>query len=80
KNTTGAAITSGWILEFDSNFDISSIWNASIVSRVGTRYTIKSLSWNGSLASNATLKFGFNGSMTGGATTPAISGATIRSM
>lgn len=80
KNTTGAAISNGWILEFDSNFDITSIWNAEIVSRVGTRYKVKSLSWNGSLAPNATVKFGMNGSMAGGATTPAISNATIRSV
>jgi chitinase len=78
KNTTGSAITNGWVLEFDSNFDITSIWNAEIVSRTGTRYKVKSLSWNGSLASNATVKFGFNGSLTGGATTPSISNATIR--
>ena len=78
KNTTGIAITNGWTLEFDSNFDITSIWNAEIVSRVGTKYTVKSLSWNGSLAAGSTVKFGFNGSMTGGSTTPAISGAIIR--
>lgn len=80
KNTTGSAISNGWVLEFDSNFDITSIWNAEIVSRVGTRYKVKSLSWNGSLAPNATVKFGINGSMSGGATTPAISNATIKSM
>ena len=78
KNTTGAAITSGWVLEFDSNFDMTSIWNAEIVSRVGNRYTVKSLSWNGSLANGSTLKFGLNGTLTGGATSPLISGATIR--
>jgi hypothetical protein len=80
KNTTGSAISNGWVLEFDSNFDITSIWNAEIVSRVGTRYKVKSLSWNGSLAPNATVKFGINGSMSAGATTPAISNATIKSM
>ena len=78
KNTTGVDITNGWTLEFDSNFDITSIWNADIVSHVGTKYTVKSLSWGGSLAAGSTVKFGFNGSMTGGSTTPAISGAVIR--
>jgi hypothetical protein len=66
------------VLEFDSNFDMTSIWNAEIVSRVGNRYTVKSLSWNGSLANGSTLKFGLNGTLTGGATSPLISGATIR--
>lgn len=78
KNTTGNAISGGWILEFDSNFDITSIWNASIVSRTGTRYTVKSLSWNGSLAAGSTVKFGFNGNLPNATTTPAISGATVR--
>lgn len=78
KNTTGNAIANGWILEFDSNFDITSIWNAEIVGRTGSRYTIKSLSWNGSLAAGASVKFGINGSITGTGTSPAISGATIR--
>ena len=78
KNTTGSNISSGWVLEFDSNFDITSIWNADIVSHIGTRYTVKSLSWNGSLANGGTLKFGFNGTMTGGSTTPGIIGSTIR--
>jgi chitinase len=78
KNTTGASISNGWVLEFDSNFDITSIWNAEIVSRVGNRYRIRNLSWNGSLAANATMTFGFNGRMSGSSTTPAISSATIR--
>ncbi len=79
KNTTGAAISNGWLLEFDSNFDITSIWNAEIVSRTGSRYKIRSLSWNGSLGVNSSLTFGFNGKMTGSGTNPTISNATIRS-
>lgn len=79
KNTTGATISNGWILEFDSNFDITSIWNAEIVSRTGSRYKIRSLSWNGSLGVNSTVTFGFNGKMTGTGTNPAISNATVRS-
>ncbi len=79
KNTTGAAISNGWVLEFDSNFEITSLWNAEIVSRTGSRYKIRSLSWNGSLGVNSTLTFGFNGRMSGSGTNPTISNATIRS-
>jgi hypothetical protein len=78
KNTTGSAISSGWILEFDANFEISSLWNAEIIGRVGNRYTVKSLSWNGSLAAGATVKFGINGNLTTAGVSPSISGATIR--
>lgn len=78
KNTTGSAFSSGWILEFDANFEISSLWNAEIVGRVGNRYTVKSLSWNGSLAAGATVKFGINGNLTTAGVSPSISGATIR--
>jgi chitinase len=78
KNTTGTAISNGWILEFDSNFEITSIWNAEIVSRQGTRYKIRNLAWNGSLGVNSTLTFGLNGRMTGSGTNPTISNATIR--
>jgi hypothetical protein len=36
-------------------------WNAEIVSRVGNRYTIRSASWNGTIAAGATVTFGFQG-------------------
>lgn len=55
----GTANLNGWTLALDFAGTISSIWNASIVSRVGTRYTVKNASWNGTLAPNATATFGF---------------------
>ncbi|MBM4070138.1 MAG: hypothetical protein FJ271_14475 [Planctomycetes bacterium] len=56
---TGTTALNGWTLAFDFAGTISSIWNASIVSHVGTRYVVKNASWNGTLAANATATFGF---------------------
>jgi cellulase/cellobiase CelA1 len=58
KNTGTAAI-SGWTMEFDMKANIVNIWNAVIVSRVGTRYVIKNAAWNGTLAAGAEISFGF---------------------
>ena len=51
----------GWTLEFDAPFEISSIWNAQIVSRQGNHYIIRNLSWNGSIAAGRSVSFGFSG-------------------
>lgn len=56
---TGTTTLNGWTLSFDFAGTITSIWNAGIVSKVGTRYTVKNVSWNGTLAPNATATFGF---------------------
>ncbi len=48
-----------WELEFDSTHEISSIWGAEIVSRVGTRYRIRALSWNRALAPGGTVSIGY---------------------
>ncbi len=66
---SGTTTLNGWTLSFDFAGTISSIWNASIVSHVGTRYTIKDANWNGTLAPNATATFGFVASP-GGPTSP----------
>lgn len=57
-NTTGAAL-SGWTLEFDLIGTITNIWNAQIISHVGTRYVIQSMSYNGNLAPGASASLGF---------------------
>ncbi len=49
----------GWDLEFDLAADISSIWNATIASIEGDHYTIHNASWNGMIASGASVAFGF---------------------
>jgi chitinase len=46
-------------MEFDMKANIVNIWNAVIVSRVGTRYVIKNAAWNGTLAAGAEISFGF---------------------
>ncbi|MEQ8995976.1 MAG: glycoside hydrolase family 9 protein [Coleofasciculus sp. B1-GNL1-01] len=51
----------GWTLEFDSQFEITDIWGAKILSKEGNRYTIGNLSYNGTLAADGTVSFGFNG-------------------
>ncbi|MGE0415509.1 MAG: cellulase family glycosylhydrolase [Acetobacteraceae bacterium] len=48
-----------WTIEFDLLQSITSIWNATIVSHVGTHYVIRNASWNGSVAAGGTVSFGF---------------------
>lgn len=64
KNTTATA-TNGWRLEFDLAADIVNIWNAVIISHVGTRYVIEMAPWNGKLAPGGETTFGFQAAGTG---------------
>lgn len=50
----------GWTFEFDFNGEITSIWNAEIISHSGSRYIIGPLDWNSLIADGATVSFGFN--------------------
>jgi len=50
-----------WVLAFEAPFRITNIWNAKIVSRVGTRYTIRAMSYNGQIAAGGMATFGFQG-------------------
>lgn len=56
----------GWTLEFTFDGDITSIWNAEIVSRIGDVYTIRNAAWNASVAPGAAIDFGFIGQPTSG--------------
>jgi len=58
KNTGTTAIT-GWTLEFDLKANIVNIWNAVIVSHVGSHYVIKNVDWNGTIAAGAEISLGF---------------------
>ncbi|MCE9553553.1 MAG: cellulose-binding domain-containing protein [Planctomycetes bacterium] len=58
KNTAATAMN-GWRLEFDLDADIVNIWNAVIVSHVGTHYVIQMAPWNGVIAPGGELTFGF---------------------
>jgi chitinase len=64
KNT-GATALNGWRLEFDLAADIVNIWNAVIVSHVGTHYVIQFAPWNSSIAPGGEVSFGFQASGTG---------------
>jgi hypothetical protein len=63
KNTTGTA-WKDWTVTFESDFTITNIWGAEIVSRVGNKYTVKAVSWNRSVAANGgTVTFGFQAAL-----------------
>ncbi|MFM8290349.1 MAG: cellulase family glycosylhydrolase, partial [Planctomycetia bacterium] len=56
---TGTTAINGWTMEFDLKATIVNIWNAVIVSHVGTRYVIRNAAWNATLAAGAEISFGF---------------------
>ncbi len=56
---SGSTTLNGWSLAFDFPVQISSIWNASIVSHVGNHYVVKNADWNGTVAAGASTSFGF---------------------
>ncbi len=60
QNNTTTAVH-GWTLEFDFDRDITGIWNAVIVSHVGTHYVIKNAAWNGDILPGQIIDFGFQG-------------------
>ncbi|MCE9545409.1 MAG: cellulose binding domain-containing protein, partial [Planctomycetia bacterium] len=64
KNTTATAINN-WRLEFDLAADIVNIWNATIVSHVGTHYVIQMVPWNGTILPGGEVAFGFQAAGTG---------------
>jgi hypothetical protein len=61
SNPSSQAIT-GWLLEFDFDRSIDTIWDGTLVSHSGDHYKIKSAGWNDSIASGAAVSFGFGGS------------------
>jgi chitinase len=58
RNSTSSAI-SNWTISFDFSGQISSIWDAQIVSHVGSRYVVKGAGWNDTIAANGSVSFGF---------------------
>ncbi|GJF14797.1 chitinase [Mycolicibacterium cyprinidarum] len=56
---TGTQALSDWQVEFDFGGDISSIWNASIVSKTGNRYVVEGVSWNSDVPVGSSTSFGF---------------------
>ncbi|MBP6770184.1 MAG: cellulose binding domain-containing protein [Reyranella sp.] len=54
----GGAI-SGWQLEIETNSEITSIWNAEIVSHDACGYVVRNAAWNGKVDAEADVSFGF---------------------
>ena len=63
-SNSGSNPVNGWVLEFTFDGEISSIWNATILSRQGNRYMIQSADWNSNIPSNGEVSFGFTASGT----------------
>ncbi|MFO0824361.1 MAG: cellulase family glycosylhydrolase [Gemmataceae bacterium] len=61
KNT-GTTAVNGWTLAFDAGFGITNIWNASITSHSGPKFTIHDAGYNSSIPAGKTVTFGFQGS------------------
>ena len=59
---TGTTPITAWSLQFNFAARITQIWNATVLSRVGTRYTIRNEGFNGTIAPGKSISFGFLGS------------------
>ena len=55
----GSQGLNGWTVEFDAAFDITSIWNAEIVSHVGNHYVVRNAAWNANVPAGGEASFGF---------------------
>ncbi|OYX75791.1 MAG: hypothetical protein B7Y95_00655 [Rhizobiales bacterium 32-66-11] len=64
----GASALNGWTVEFDSAFTITNIWNAEIVSHVGSHYVVRNAAWNGTVGAGKEVAFGFQASTGAGGT------------
>jgi len=47
-----------WILEFDYDQNISSLWNG-VITTYGSHYTVKHPSWSSNIGTNSSVTFGF---------------------
>src|SRR5262249_30276228 len=50
-----------WTLAFTWDRSITQIWDATIVSHTVKQYVITNAGWNGNIAGNGSVSFGFNG-------------------
>ncbi len=49
-----------WELEFEMEQEILSFWNAELINREGTRYTVRHVGWNQSIPAGGEIVFGFS--------------------
>ena len=49
-----------WELEFEIEQEISSFWNAELISREGNHYTVRHAGWNQSIPAGGSVIFGFS--------------------
>ncbi|MCF8533937.1 MAG: cellulase family glycosylhydrolase [Reyranella sp.] len=68
KVGAGSAGLHGWTVEFNSTANITSLWNAVIVSHVGDHYVIRNETWNGEVAAGKNASFGFQATSGSGGT------------
>lgn len=59
---TGTANISGWTITFVADFEVTDVWNAQLVSKLGNVYTIRNIPgfWNSIIRPNTEIKIGFN--------------------
>ena len=58
-SNSGTAPLTSWTIGFDLSSNITSIWQAQIVSHVGTHYVIAGLSYDADVAAGGQVSFGF---------------------
>ncbi|MBV8189150.1 MAG: cellulose binding domain-containing protein, partial [Alphaproteobacteria bacterium] len=66
--SAGSSALNGWTVEFDSTAAIGSIWNAVIVSHVGTHYVVSNAPYNAQVAAGQSVSFGFQATPGSGGT------------
>ncbi len=56
--STGSSLN-GWTVSFDAPFELVNLWNARVISHVGSRYVLGNLDYNGVVAAGGSTGFGF---------------------
>ena len=65
----GSTPLTNWTVSFDFPGTISSVWDGTMVSHVGTRYTVAGTAWNGAIPAGGAASFGFGGNGSSAAVT-----------
>lgn len=56
----GDTAVNGWTLEFDFTGTITNLWNATLVSQVGTHYIVQNVGYNAAIAVGGSVAVGFS--------------------